>query len=654
MLSYARIFLATLFVMAAPWCAAGEAPFSSTVGYQEPLADLSPADQVSVRAAIDRVIAEHQVIFPDGNVNADLYKQVLGERAKDNLMWLEQYERFSGVDANQQAANVDVGGGFTVTGRTVASPRHMRDSRFLGTQNTLAIIESNGNILDDQNSRLQKIANKIEKSKFACGHFDWLAQLKGKFNMEALKKYTNSLADSALAAAPMALLANISPTLYEIVKWLRMAASMDLNAEAAKCEQLEESFTDMGRRMTRGDGYAACMKANRNGSISDAHRICNGGESSPFDGIENTAGYITGLNANAPNINLTQVVADRMRPESGSSAAEQAAATKALQDASNELVAARAKLTANPDPGPKPNAADGSAQMAAWTSANAAHQAAKRNVDNATAKVREATAQVDANGSSLGIWGQLSSAVADNLGNIIGDIDLSFRSDLQFGRQRQYELLLKYKHQAYKHSLEFVEQLETHFAILMAPVRRNDDVADSYRHLQANTFATFKNPWLDITPVYHLDEKTTTLDVRFGYDTLDKLAVLWTQYKNGNETSLARTVWADQFRPIEAINAISAYEIYDFLLARAAKDKDTVLREVSNTIKDPAGRRVYDAVTKSMDEYIELLTRKRLEQIPMLVQTIHAVNQFQFNRAGPVIQGSAPALPTFPVDELGR
>jgi hypothetical protein len=527
----------------------------------------------------------------------------------------------------------------------------MRDSRFLGTHNMLDIIEANDNILDDANSRLHKIANKLEKSKFACGHFDWLAQLKGKFNVEALKKYTNSLADSALAAAPMALLANLSPTLYEIVKWLRTAATMELKSEEQKCEQLEAAFTDVGRRMVRGDGCAACMKANRNGSISDAHRLCNGGDSSPFDGIENAAGYISGLNAQVPNINLTQMIADKMRPESTPEAVR---ATENLAAANKSLTKWTIELAASPDPGPKPNFPDGSSEMIAWKNADFKHQTAKKNKEEATKNVQIATTQLDANGADLGIWAQLSSAVADNLGNIIGDIDLNFRSDLQFGRQRQYQLLLKYKHQAYKHSLEFVGQLETHYLIISAAVPDRVALKESYTRLQAFTFATFKAPWLDLTPSYYLDDKTTTLDVRFGYDTLDKLAVLWTRYKNGSADSLARTLWADAYRPIEAINAISTYELYDHLLFRAEKDKDTVLQEVLNTVKGHAADRIYKAVTKSMDEYISLLTRKRLEQIPILVQTIHAVNQFDFRRSGPVNQGMAPALPKFPVDELGR
>lgn len=627
----------------------------SATGVQDPNAGLSAADQASVNTMMEKVRTKQGVIFPDGNVNKDLYKQVQADRVKENLEWLEQMERFSGSNPNGSASTVDLGGGFSLTGRMAQSPRHQRDTRYIGSAGKFSIIEANENILDDANRRLNKIANRIEKSKFACGHFDWVVQLRGKFNKAALEKYVDKLAESALAAAPMALLANLSPTLYEIVKFLRMTASMELDADKLRCDKLEEAFTDVGRRMTRGDGYAACIQANQGLGVSEAHRICNSGDPSPFDGVENVSGKIVGLNANNPDINLTQVLADKLSSPKGP---DDVAAEQQLKASSAKLAAANAALASSPDPGDPPtNAQAGSDEMIKWQEAANKHANAVNAVENATGDVEASTSALNSNGSDLGIWKNLGNAVASNLGNIIGDMDLSTKTDIQFGRQRQYQLLLKYKHQGYLLSLDFCTQLEHHYSLLIAGTRDTDAWKDSYEAMQAFCFGSFKAPWLDWNPVMQLDPKTTSLDVRFGYDTLNKLSVLWTTYKGGNAGSISRTVWAEKYRTVECINAISTFEMFDYLWKKSLKDKDTIMQELSSmsTTKQPgSGERIIKQVTANLDDYTSLMQRKRDEALPILVQCIYAVNKFQLNQGKKVLDENGIGIPPLERSQLGR
>jgi hypothetical protein len=44
------------------------------------------------------------------------------------------------------------------------------------------------------------------------------------------------------------------------------------------------------------------------------------------------------------------------------------------------------------------------------------------------------------------------------------------------------------------------------------------------------------------------------------------------------------------------------------------------------------GAALLDPVTRALDDYIAMLERSRNEQIPLLVQTIYAVNTFPYNR----------------------
>ena len=84
---------------------------------------------------------------------------------------------------------------------------------------------------------------------------------------------------------------------------------------------------------------------------------------------------------------------------------------------------------------------------------------------------------------------------------------------------------------------------------------------------------------------------------------------------------------------MECINTIALFEIFDFLHTQGEKDKDTVLSQFQNM--SPAkngGKAITDAISKSLDDYLALLQRKRDEEIPLLVQTIYAVNQFPLKR----------------------
>ena len=618
---------------------------ANQIPVMDPYKDLTPAQVTAAKAAFDKIQTKMDIIFPTGDPNGDLWKQVNAQRVRENTEYFERLNSWSGDQSTVVAGN-PVDGGFLLTGQTISSPRHFRESRILDGGPTVAIIEANGNILADQDRRLNNIANKLSKSKFACGQFDWALQLRANFNKAALTKFVDNLGESALAAAPMALLANISPTLYEIVKFMRGVASMDLNKSELKCQQLEAAFTDVGRRTIRGDGYAECIKANTGVGVSEAHRICTQ-EDSPFDGVESAAGGIKGFVGDSEPVSMTQMLGNKMQSQDKTVLAADAEARKRL-----DADVAKAAAGRRPNPGPAdPTWTDGDPAKVAWTKAETEYKDGER----AYAEAVDAHTQGYKTESDPGVWGRLQNSLADNLGSIIGNIDIGMKANIKVGQQDQYRLSLLYRFQAFKLAEDFGKQLEAHYQVIRQSPRNTDDVKASYAYLLGYSFATAQAPWLTIDD-FAISENHHSHQVRFGFSTLDKLAVLWTKSRQGTDTSVARTIWETEFRTTEAVNLITEFEVYDYLLMHAKRDKSKLIAEATNLIAKADGSAVIMAgINKNMDDYMEFLAAHRRELIPQLCIVIDAVNSFQLNRPTNGYEPGQRAMPLIPAtDQLGR
>lgn len=613
----------------------------------DPYAGLTPAQQTAADDTIQKIKDEHGVIFPDGNPNSDLYKQVMADMAKDRITFFDRLNEWNGGDEAGVVAGSPIDGGFLLKSQYQRNVRNFNDTRYLGSAGSFELMDSNQNILEDENRRLNKIANKISRSKFACGQFDWVVQLRGKFNKAALTKYVDKLAESALAAAPMALLANLSPTLYEIVKWLRMTASMELDADKITCQQMEQSFTDIGRRTMRGDGYADCIKANQNLGVSEAHRICNQ-DQSPFDGVENASGKIVGFQGNTDNMNLTQFIGDRI------STGQPTPVTASLQDrnaANSNLAAAQSALAAAPDPGDAdPSWADGSTEKTAWQEAKNKHESAQINYDRAVKGVQGTYAS----DNDTGVWSRLRNSLADNLGGIIGNIDLGLKANIQLGNQDQYKLILAYKHQAFLLAQSLADQLVQHFDIINANSRDPDTIKQSYYHCMAYMFATSQAPWQKEKAFQVHDHLNT--DVYFSYSTIDKMAVLWAMNRRGEPDSLARTTWAVKYQVVECINQVTLYEVYNYLYEHCQRDKSKVISEAQNMLKQDGSDKIVAAIRESLDTYENLLKTKRDECIAPLAVQIDLINSFDIRRAPSPFEPTGRTNPIVPADlqNIGR
>ena len=211
----------------------------------DPYAGLTPAQMAQAQATLQQIESSQTLLLPiSGQWDANLYKTVEARRVQENLDWISKYNAAEGGSTTDRAAAIYSGDDFQLAGEWTRNPR-VDDRQFSYPANSAyQIISEDKNLLADLDKRMNKITNKLNHSKFACGDFDWIAQLAFDFNKAALEKYVSNLAESALAAAPMALIANISPTLYEIVKWLRANAGMDLNAEKVSCHQMEGALTN--------------------------------------------------------------------------------------------------------------------------------------------------------------------------------------------------------------------------------------------------------------------------------------------------------------------------------------------------------------------------------------------------------------------------
>jgi len=636
-----KLILVVFACLLAAFGYAAEAPLAtdnaSPVTRPNPAEGMTAAQEAAAIDAINAIKVKHEDIFGAGNI--DLYKEILARRTAENDEFLSRIRAFNGSDPDADAAKIEIGGGLELTGRWRKSPRHMRETRFIGPSGQFDIITANENLLDDENRALNRITNKIEKSKFACGNFDWVVQLKHNFTKAALTKYVDKLAESAIAAAPMALLANFSPTLYEIVKWLRLNAADLLNADKLNCTNMENAMTNVGQRMLRGEGYAECFKANKALGVGEAHRICNQ-ENSPWDGVENVVGEVVGFNGTTPEISLTKMLGDKLK---GSTPVGLAAAQERQRLAQKRFTEAQAVFAANPDPGDvyPPEGNIGARRQ--WIEAKTRFVAARDDLANAQKNLDSAIKATNnvtsGDGDQHSAWSVLRRGIADNLPDIIGDITLSAKADIQFGRQRQYQLMLKYKHTCNRYGLELTDKLRAHFEVIRAVRPDRDALADSYDLLRSFCYAAMQAPWQtdqmndirDGTLANFGDEKR---DVSFGYDTFDKAAYLWVVHQGSPEGAVERLEWPGKYRFIEWINHVAAFEVYDYLFWKGREDVGSIVAEMRNlgVSKGPGGERIPKQVEEALNEYLAMLLRKRNEQIRPLMETTAAVNGFQLQR----------------------
>lgn len=576
-------------------------------------ADLTPEEMATVENVLDDVRTAQDAVLPIADrVDASDWEKILVRRAGEVAEFHTSMEEFHGSGYNEHAEYRL--GDWSLSTELRRSPRHYRSSRYIGTGDTLAVIEENGNLLEEENTRLRRLSDKIEKSKFACGDFDWVLQLKGMFNKAALEKYVEELGESALAAAPMALLANWSPTLYEIVKFFRGVASGELNAEKIKCGQLEEAFIDVGRRSIRGPGYAACMKANEGAGISHAHRICNEDQISIWDGLENQAGKIVGFTGGLDEpLNITEMIASSIR--TGSDPDRPGERQQFLNDTQEQLDDARARLAANPQP-PEPPVGAGEDALAAHARAMEAHLSAREAVEELETKVGAIAA--DINTQSGGVFARLRNGLASNLENIIGNWTADAHFDIQFGAQAQRAFILEHRHSARELAERFSDLLEEHYHLLVDQDATTAELRESRHRLQGFAFGSMNAPWQNL-------EGPDQSNIRYSFETLDKLAVLWTKWKYAEEGTVIKRLWPDEHEFIVLINLTTEYEVYEYLHSETERLAPEILQAAAEQLEGDALR----ALEGQIQTFLDLVERERRQVIFPLREAVRSVNEFQ-------------------------
>jgi hypothetical protein len=480
------------------------------------------------------------------------------------------------------------------------------------------LIEPTGNLLEEANKKLKETSAKL--SRFSCGNFDWLAQLKGKFNKEALMNYVTDLSESALAAAPMALLATWSPTLYEIVKWLRMFAEGELDLQAASCQRMEAAMADIGQRTTRGAGYPECMKAHKDIDYTKANKICNpGGADSAFDGLEDSMGKLKGLTMPAQRYD---VVAEGSKSYMDSTTTGSTAMS--VNNANAALAAAQAQLDANPLP-PTPAPTD-EAGFADYMDKLDAHNSAQKAYDAALASQQRL-----ANSPDQSLWNTMQYGIAKNAASLFGKISISGHGDLDLGTQSKYKIMIFVNYNGYKHQNELKPYLEQHWKIISDHMAGNNvysstDLRQSYEAVMIYAMATMglkgKNP-----------------DEFCDESTIDKVACLLyiSQHFDGDVEVGAS--FENQYQIGAFLRNLSCYEVAHFCREKWEKEKPKLLASIKSRItggQNPQMNNVAKAVDDNArmldDAYKELEAEWREKLLPTLATVNSFVYKFDYHR----------------------
>jgi hypothetical protein len=630
---------------------------ASRIGIPEPEVFQS-ADPDEMADLLNQVQAAMELKFTPAQME-QIHAKVQTANMAEFLEYARGQEAFGGTNESDAASQVWSGGGWGLHA-SVRRNANFSPMRHFPSQQSLAIIEATGNQLSGYNEKLQKVSDRLERSKFACGNFDWVAQLGAKFNKEALEKYVDSLSESALAAAPMAFLANWSPTLYEIVKWLRAFAGADLNAEKVTCENMEQALTNVGQRMIRGPGFPKCIEANKHLSPHEAYRICGGGRAGIFDGVENSLGKIMSLQGGVEKINVTSVLGDMMRTPRDTTV-DLSSETNAVAKAEDDLIEKQADLDAAPNPGPAPNVAEDSDVAKNYRLALMAHEEAKKALAKANDTLGEKRHDLNvASRTDVGFWNQLGNAVADNLPNIIGNIDISAKAGVHIGRQNILDMMLRYRRFGYAHAREFWAALVAHGGEITATNPDPTRISEGYTAIGGFCWETMQTPWntAGARGGSRVWTPKATLDYSFSYETLDKMAFLAFAEENLGTDDAQRIQFYERYRVVELTNWIAQLEVFWFLVERTEEVKHEVLTAILNNgslNQDGVNGVFYTTANNAFDDVIYACEIKREEAVIETAIRVAIVNKFVLTVMPPNQADQRPADTVMPAfSDFGR
>lgn len=131
--------------------------------------------------------------------------------------------------------------------------------------------------LGDRGAGKLSLGGDIE-SDFACGKFDIKANLKALISKESQEDFLNALlgaAESELAYNALMLLAETSPTAFQLFQHWRISANAMLGMQYDRCQAIEQAISD-GMKSIQAKAMKDCVEEMRqNGaSMDEALRAC--------------------------------------------------------------------------------------------------------------------------------------------------------------------------------------------------------------------------------------------------------------------------------------------------------------------------------------------------------------------------------------------
>lgn len=536
------------------------------------------------------------------------------ERAEDAKARLEASGNTERVDLFENP----LFGSVSASAQIIHNTNFMRGSGYAAPPTRHRILAASGpNHLEGANRRLKDITDKL--SNVSCGNFDWVVQLKGKFNKEALTNYVTQLSESALAAAPMALLATWSPTLYEIVKWLRMFAGAELDADAQNCHVMMDAMTDVGNRMVRGAGWPECMKRQSEAGMlyPEANRFCQGGQSSPFDGLENRLGNINSLGLDRSSVNVTELAAQGYL--NNTNTANSAVILEQNQALLNDAIAKAALV---PDPGPEPTPS-GTPAHEAWAIAKKRHSDAQTLVITAQAKVTGSEASLASHGN---VWQALQYGIAKNAQDLVGGIRVSWRGDIDVPTLRKRAIQIHIEMNAFKVMTELRDYLRQHARIVVG--RYSGSIAYTNAHLQTS----YEAVGIYLTDTMLLPGRGVHATT---FATIDRMA--WMVVMRDAATSIEAALLEQTYFNELHITHCSTYEVASFLLASWNDGKESLKKQMIDVAihsQNPDIGRLAEAIEKrfaAIDAiYQEVVTEAR----ERVLETLPLVNAYRLPQIG--------------------
>jgi len=619
-----RTMIASMAVMAAAFAADSDTTMAGG-NVVQPLtapdnSTLSPADQAQAQSVTDQINTDLNLTFPVGaDPNSASFDTIQARMNAKRMADLDKGNgNVNGILGQSSIPLYDTPffGSAHLSTSLIASPSSYRSDREMGAVTHFDIIDGSHNMLGDVNRRLQRAQKAV--SKFACGNFSWVAQLGFKFRRDALMNYVQALEANALPAAVMALIATWSPTLYEIIKWLRALATTELSADSAKCGAMEAAMTGMGQRMLRGPGYAQCMQANSNMDIGAAHQICDPGNTGTWDGVENWAGQIKSFGADTGSVDVVSQMGSFVAPSNYPQSDADAVAQR-----SQDVAAEQANLAANPMPGPEPTGEPAHSQ---WVTQMDAYNQANSRYNDAVSNQTSAQDNLNNNTST---WDSLRYAVSKNVTDLFGHVTMNIRGDLEFGKQPKVMIRLKLDDTSYRASLLLLDQLTTHFGLLQQrnnnPASQQDAFNASYRQLHIMLLDSLSHSW----------KNSNMKHEPFNDLTIDKMAYMYA-LSQATPAGQERTSFENVNRINEHLNSVMHYEVYAYASKEWEDNKENFLEAAKKYTVGGANPmpQVYDTLQKRADDNSKILQDGMNEWEAHVSETLPYINSFKLPTHG--------------------